>query len=39
MMRYTEKFNKHHFVLITNILMTSHIMDCQSYSIQYNMSP
>ena len=31
-------YSKQHTVLITNILMTSHFVDCQIYDILYNLS-
>ena len=38
MIKYTEKFNKHHYVLNINILMTNYLVDHQSYEILYNIS-
>ena len=32
------KFNKHYCVLITKIIMTSSLVDCQSNEILYNIS-
>ena len=31
-------YSKHHTVIITNILMTSHLIECQIYDIVYNLS-